>query len=83
MPRRSAARARRPAGKESEEPVLGSGQRTNRNTGYLHHNDGYYDRNVRSTNCVSCSFDRYMSVFEMTVWTNLMDSPSQTDAFLE
>ena len=37
LPRRSAARARRPAGKESEEPVLGSGQRTNRNTGYLRH----------------------------------------------
>ena len=56
---------------------------TNRNIGYLHHNDGYYDRNVLKTNCVSCSFDRYMSVFEMTVCTNLMDSPSQTDAFLE
>ena len=44
---------------------------------------GYYDRNVRSTNCVSCSFDRYINVLEITVCTSLMDSPSQTDAFLE
>ena len=69
--------------REGHLSKLPRGQRTNRNKGYLHHNDGYYDRNVLKTNCVSCSFDRYINVLEITVCTSLMERPSQTDAFLE
>ena len=75
LPRRSAARAR-PALRAAAVSARIETQATYTT------NDGSYARNVRSTNCVSRSFERYINVLEMTVWTSLMDRPSQTDAVL-